>query len=203
MSSRTNSLASIATSADLDALLAWADAYSSLTLDLGAGDGRFARELARNAPERAVIAVDTCEANARRELRRMPENARFVVADAIGLPQPLLTRASLITVNFPWGSLLRALLDESHPLMATIARRSIVVRVNGGALEEAGYDVDTGKTRLLSAMRRAGADASVRTLEASDLRQVPTTWSKRLAFGRDPRAIELRGTPCPRAIAAD
>jgi hypothetical protein len=32
------------------------------------------------------------------------------------------------------------------------------------------------------------------TLTARDLKACPTTWAKRLAFGRDPRAIHLNGT---------
>lgn len=203
MSSRTNPFVSIATPSELEALLAWAGHFTGLTLDLGAGDGRFARTLAQASPERAVVAIDTCGANARSELRRAPANLRFVVADARVLPEPLSAAASEIVINFPWGSLLDELLNPTHELVASIADRPLVARVNGGALAEAGFDFEHGSRRLLESFRHAGTEAQARILNQADLRTIPCTWAKRLAFGRDPRAIELRSNPAARSLAAD
>src|SRR5687768_1618644 len=58
---------------------AWAGAYPDITIDLGAGDGRFVRHFAERHPERGAIALDLCEANLRTASRKAPGNALFVV----------------------------------------------------------------------------------------------------------------------------
>ena len=200
MSSRTHSCGSIATPDDLSALLAWAGDYPDLTLDLGAGDARYARDLAHAMPDRAVLAVDTCGTNATRQLRKAPGNLRFLVADARSLPHQLSSLDCTVVINFPWGSLLAALLRPEPDFVASLAGRPLLVRVNAGALAEAGFAFDDGVRRLVQVLDRAGANPRVRALCPDDLRNIPSTWSKRLAFGRDPRAIELRSVPPARLI---
>lgn len=181
------------TGVDLEAISAWARRYEAIVLDLGAGDGRFARALVESRPEAGVIAVDTCGENAVRELRRAPENLRFIVADALTLPDELHALASETTINFPWGSLLRAMLAGDERLYRVLGRQALTIRVNAGAIAEAGYDFDAGSAALLRAVRRATpATLRTRRLDRADLKQIPSTWAKRLAFGRDPRAIEIK-----------
>lgn len=177
---------------EFEALAGWASQFESIALDLGAGDGRFARESAIACPRTGVIAIDTCGANAGVQLRRAPANLRFIVADASTLPDEVPALADEITINFPWGSLLRALLTGDAPVLGQLAGRSFTVRVNAGAFAEAGFDFASG-VALLRARLESIADRRliVRHLERDDLRRLPTTWAKRLAFGRDPRAIEL------------
>ncbi len=175
---------------DLEEISAWARGYERVTLDLGAGDGRFARDLAGRCPAEAVIGVDTAGANLREAIRRSPENARFVVGDALALPEPLVELADRVTINFPWGSLLRALLEGDERLLPVLAGRECVIRVNAGAMAEAGYRFEDGIEALLRTLRR---DHPRRLrwheIERDDLRRIPTTWAKKLAFGRDPRAV--------------
>jgi hypothetical protein len=66
--------------------------------------------------------------------------------------------------------------------------------VNAGAFAEAGYAYDAGIEQLTSNLVTANRRVQVRHLTREDLRQVPSTWAKRLAFGRDPRAVEIRAT---------
>src|SRR6185503_7526579 len=49
------------------------------------------------------------------------ENARFILAAAESLPSALSGRASLVTVRFPWGSLLRGCLGMYGAVAAGIA----------------------------------------------------------------------------------
>ena len=81
-------------------------------------------------PDRLVIGVDAdagsmIEASRRaaRATRRggLP-NALFVVASADALPAELDGRADALTVHFPWGSLLRGLLDAEPSILAGMAR---------------------------------------------------------------------------------
>jgi 16S rRNA (adenine(1408)-N(1))-methyltransferase len=185
---------------DAAALAAWAAGLRSVTVDLGAGDGRFVRHLAQTDPAAGAIGVDLCAANLRTASRTASDNALFVVADALALPAGLSRMATRVTVNFPWGSLLRGLLD-GHPGLLTGLRSlgadhlAIELLLNADALAEAGCTFEAGADRVREMVRRAGgAVGDARLIGPADLRRRPTTWAKRLAFGRDPRAVQIEAT---------
>lgn len=179
------------------AVAAWAARYDEVIVDLGTGDGRFVEYLARRYPARGAIGVDACRENLRTSSRTAPENALFVVADALALPCGLHGVATGVTVNFPWGSFLRGLLDGHAGLLRglrAIGRggSALTIRVNGGAMAEAGWTIEEGGARIAAVLRGAGfAVGPAETMEAAQLRACPTTWAKRLAFGRDPRALRV------------
>lgn len=189
------------TTDELHALVMRLAALPEVHVDLGTGDGRFVLDAARAHPLHSVIGVDACRDNLRGASRRAPENALFLIANALDLPQEFAGLASAITVNFPWGTLLTGLLDESEdaPLWATLARlarpgATLDIRLNGGALTEAGWTLEAGAERARRLAGRAGFRMQgIRTLAAEELRAFPTTWARRLAFGRDPRALALSG----------
>jgi hypothetical protein len=167
-------------------------------LDLGAGDGRFVALMARAYPEGLAIGVDACHENLIEQSRRAPENAIFFVANASALPEDLAGIATRLTINFPWGSLLTGLLDDPAfcERIATLARpgATLDIVVNGGALAEAGWELVAGAARIRSNLRTAGfALQAPLAWGAAELRAYPTTWARRLAFGRDPRAVFLTG----------
>lgn len=194
---------------DAAEVAAWVGMHSDITIDLGAGDGRFVRSLARRRPENGAIALDLCEANLRGASRKAPGNALFVVADALSIPGELQGTASRVTVCFPWGSLLRGLVQGEPDLLAglaAIARRQATLDVvlNGGALAELSLPLEAGAERVVASLRQVGAKVGgVRFVGPEELRGYPTTWAKRLAFGRDPRAVRIgatlprRATPMP------
>ena len=190
---------------DAAAVAAWAANYREVVIDLGTGDGRFVRDVARRGPEVGAIGVDLCEANLRGISRGAPGNALFVVADALAPPAELSRLASHLTINFPWGSLLRGLLAGDDGLLTGLrslarAGAALDVRLNAGALGEAGWTLETGADRVAAALVRAGfAIVAARELPVAALREVPTTWAKRLAFGRDPRAVQLKVVHAGRA----
>lgn len=183
-------------------LAAMARDYAEVLLDLGTGDGRYVREMACAHPDWLAIGLDACREGLRDRSRTAPPggNALFVIANALALPPGLAGLATRIVINFPWGSLLRGLLDDDPALLDGLrasARPGAVLecRLNGGALAEVGRALDDGATRVQQALRAAGfapAPTGPRPLDAPALRACPTTWAKRLAFGRDPRAIYLR-----------
>lgn len=106
--------------------------------------------------------------------------------------------ASKVTINFPWGSLLTGLLDGEPMLLEGLLAiirpgAALEVRLNAGALTEAGYTLESGGARVRQALHESGFDVGdLLRLDARGLRQCPTTWAKRLAYGRDPRAVYLR-----------
>ena len=185
---------------DAAEVAAWSAGYRETTVDLGAGDGRFVRRLARQHPERGAIGVDLCEASLRAASRQATGNALFVVADALALPDELARVAARVTVNFPWGSLLGGLLSGHPGLLAGLGRHgsgpvALEITLNAGALSEAGWTLEAGSERVMTVLRDAGATVgATRVLGPGDLRRWPTTWAKRLAFGRDPRAVRIGAT---------
>lgn len=173
--------------------------YKHIFLDLGTGDGRYARTLAEKNPRWFVIGVDSCRENLREHSRAKLPNLLFVIAGAQELPRELDGLISQITINFPWGSLLESLFVNDAELMRGMksvsrAKASLEVRLNGGALAEIGKTLETGTDRVYYNLLQAGwqVDQPMK-MDASALKKFPSTWAKRLAFGRDPRAMILNG----------
>jgi 16S rRNA (adenine(1408)-N(1))-methyltransferase len=189
------------TSAEIDAARLAADVagYDDVLIDVGTGDGRYVLHVARSSPTWFTIGVDACRENLRKASRKAPDNALYVFANALALPKELGGMASKVTINFPWGSLLTGLLDGEPTLLEGLLAISrpgaaLEVGLNGGALAEAGYTLESGGARIRRVLRQGGFEVAgdPLRLDARELRRCPTTWAKRLAYGRDPRAVCLR-----------
>jgi hypothetical protein len=173
--------------------------YKRIILDLGTGDGRYARALAQAHPKWFIIGVDSCRENLREHSRAKLQNLLFVIAQAQELPRELDGLISHITINFPWASLLESLLANDSKLMhglksVSYAGALLDLRLNGGALAEAGKTLEAGTDKIYYNLLGAGwqLDHPV-MIDASALKKFPSTWAKRLAFGRDPRALMISG----------
>lgn len=173
--------------------------YDHIVLDLGTGDGRYVRHLATNHPDWFVIGVDACRENLREHSRARLPNMLFVIASAQDLPRELSGLVSHITINFPWGSLLESLLAGDARLLCGLecvsnSIASVDIRLNSGALTEAGTTLEAGAETIYGNLFRAGWRVSMPVEMGSRLlRSFPSTWAKRLAYGRDPRAVILNG----------
>lgn len=171
--------------------------YDHIELDLGTGDGRFVRSMTARHRDRFFIGLDACRENLRADSRRTPANALFVIAGAQALPVELEGLVSQVYVNFPWGSLLDSLLSDRSALMGALYSvtrpcAGMDIRLNGEALAAAGWDLEPGVDQIQSRLSAAGWRTRTRVwMDAGKLRAFPSTWSKRLAFGRDPRAVLL------------
>jgi hypothetical protein len=173
--------------------------YREVLLDIGTGDGRFVRQIAAECPACFVIGVDACRENLRANSRLAQANALYLIADARALPCALDQRATHITINFPWGSLLGGLLVSEAALLkriAAVARPGALLelRLNGGALTETGWQLAAGGEQIRHALHTAGFCMQPAVeLGPHQLRACPTTWAKRLACGRDPRGVYING----------
>ena len=173
--------------------------YNRIVLDLGTGDGRYVHYLADNFPQHFVIGVDSCRENLREYSRTKLPNALFIIANTQNLPNELSGLISHMAINFPWGSLLDSLLIGDSDLMSGLASlsrsvTSVDLRLNGGALAEAGWSLETGVKQIYNNMIHAGWQVNAPVMmNVTALRSFPSTWAKRLAFGRDPRAVSMSG----------
>jgi 16S rRNA (adenine(1408)-N(1))-methyltransferase len=200
------------TSAEIstDGLAAGVAGYDDVLIDIGTGDGRYVLHVARTSPTWFAIGVDACRDNLRKTSRKAPPNALYVIANALALPGELGGMASKITMNFPWGSLLTALLNGEPMLLEGLLAISrpgatLEVRLNAGALAEAGYVLESGGARIRQALHEGGFEVAgdLLRLDGWQLRQCPTTWAKRLTYGRDPRALFLRAVRASGAKARE
>lgn len=165
-------------------------------IDLGAGDGRFVRHMAQSRHDMIAVGIDACRDPLYAAARRAPSNAVFLVANVLALAGALDGAATLITLNFPWGSLMEGLLagDEVAECLSRTARPGarLEMKLNADAFAEEGVDLETGADQICRMLRRAGFSASRPVCwNAAELRRFPSTWAKRLAFGRDPRAVAI------------
>jgi 16S rRNA (adenine(1408)-N(1))-methyltransferase len=202
----------------------WRDAIQRdgrpVVIDLGAGDGRYAYESARSDPSSLYIAVDPDTAAlaeyafraGRKPARGGITNAIFVVAAVERLPRELEALAKRVRINFPWGSLLRALLAPEPPVLRAIAG---LLEPDGVAGVVLSYDPghDTGafagdplpaldqariETELIPAYKGAGLPiSSWRRLTQDEALAVPSSWGRRLLHAR-PREVFLIAATVPR-----
>lgn len=173
--------------------------YNRIILDLGTGDGRYVHSLAERLPDDFIIGVDACRENLVEYSRAKLPNMLFVIANAQYLPCELNGLVSHITINFPWGSLLESLLIGDGRLMCGLdsiacSSGTMDIRLNGGALSEAGWDLETGAVQIQETMRANSWQMSdLNFIKDCDLQNFPSTWSRRIVHGRDPRAVFMKG----------
>lgn len=177
-------------------------------------------------PDRLIVGVDASAAAmavASRRAAATPRrgglpNALFVVAAVEALPRELDGRADLVTVHFPWGSLLRGLLAADPAVMTGLTR----VMRPGATLSlllsstdrDRGAGIEPLHEPALRALAAAYADWGLDVTEArpatpADVAAAHSTWGKRLgAGGRRPawllRArLDLPPSPDAWTAAAD
>jgi 16S rRNA (adenine(1408)-N(1))-methyltransferase len=163
-------------------------------MDVGAGDGRFVLSRASEHPEELVLAIDAShdamrEASWRagRSARRGGQpNALFVASSLEALPPTLDGMASLVTVHFPWGTLLRAALgrdaeDASHlaRLLAQGGRLQLLLSAAAGDAARGAVEIDA--SALIAAYRRLGIGLlRCRPATKADVIEARSSWGKRL-----------------------
>jgi 16S rRNA (adenine(1408)-N(1))-methyltransferase len=178
-----------------DALRPWLAEYDDVHIDLGTGDGTYPLHLARANPDMAIVGVDTCLDNLSKAARRGLPNLRFVACDATKPPDVLHGVATSVSINFPFGSLLRALMDgdiQSRGRLLAVAGPGayIEIRVNGSAAKELGLPLDLVHERLQQVAHVVATGRASVTVEPHEtFRRLPSEWAKRLAYGRPSQIV--------------
>ena len=140
-----------------------------MVLDIGTGDGRAVVARARAEPAALVVGIDAdarsmADASrraARRADRGGAPNALFLVAAAETLPGPFAGRASLVTVTFPWGSLLGGVVGQAPPVTAGIA----------------GLMACGGRIEILASIEPTDGVAGIERLDDSDRDRIAAAWA--------------------------
>jgi 16S rRNA (adenine(1408)-N(1))-methyltransferase len=171
-------------------LLARGSDYQKVLVDIGTGDGAFVYQQAKAHPAWLVIGVDACRENLVDISRRGLPNALYLIANVEKLPPELTNLTDVITVNFPWGSLLTGLLDGGDNVLTGLSRLAragarLEMRLNGSAIAKEGYPFEA----VCTMVRRNSAAHGFRLSRAervgsATMRSFPSTWAKRLAYGK-------------------
>lgn len=153
--------------------------------------------------------VEAAKRAARKPSRGGAPNARFIVAAAEALPPELAATADLVTVQFPWGSLLRGIARGEAGIVCPLAsvlkpdaeaelRLLISVEARDLALGLAALDA-RGVDRIVRSFGEAGlVPIEVRPATRDDLTGARSTWAKRLgAASADREAWLLRLSRLP------
>lgn len=186
-----------------------------MTVDLGTGDGAFIYRSARACPERFFIGIDSNAENlveyshraTRKPAKGGAPNAIFVCANGEALPEELNGLANELSILFPWGSLLKAVVLPEPSMLAgfhRICQPNAAVRVVLGYNSECEPGLTTNlclpplsmdylNSLLETAYHPAGFALSVRHMEKVEIARIPTTWARKLAFGKDRVFFELQG----------
>ena len=178
-------------------------------IDLGTGDGRAVLAEAAGRPDTFVLGIDAdtramAEASRRAAgpaRRGGAANACFIAEGVEHLPSELAGSADIVTVRFPWGSLLSGALGVDDAVTAAIARLVAV----GGRLELTTSLIDrdrpsgSGDRKALDAadiesMTCAFAEhglevVEVRTLTLAEAAAVRSSWARRLRAGGPDRPV--------------
>lgn len=139
--------------------------------------------------------------SSRRADRRGPRNAVFYAAGAEALaPSPLAGAADLVTVTFPWGSLLRGVvgLDPAalRGVAATLAVRGRLEVLASVVATDGIEGLDCLDARAEPAIRAAWDAAGLRLIgmrpaSRMDVEAAGSSWARRLGAGR--RVWRLEG----------
>ena len=135
-------------------------------------------------------------------------NARFGVLALDDAPGALLGLADELTVILPWGTLLAAIASarpDGLQRLAAVCKPGARVRLLFGygasadATAIAAHALPESAEpafgpQLASRYRAAGFAVSARPVSVEEVRAVPSTWAKKLAFSGKPRSFwELAG----------
>ena len=171
-------------------------------MDVGAGDGGYVLHRARTEPGTFAIAIDASPdalaSGAWRAKRARIANAAFLVEGIERLPRELACFADEVTVHFPWGSLLRGLLESSGSVVGPIAGLMKVgaeLRVLTSAVDHDGFGEVTPSVITLRCATYA--EHGLHLVEAqwassAIVAESRSAWAKRLAVGRARQAVIAR-----------
>lgn len=195
--------------------IATARKYSKIHIDLGTGDGKFVYHQAKKISETFFIGVDLHPERMRDFSRKMGkkaskgggvENASFIWSSLSELPPTLTQVADSITVNFPWGSLLKgvALPDPAYlHKISSLSRENgkLQILINYSVFQSPTYAKSLGlpvvdlvyiKEKLLPAYLQCGI--RIDSYDFLKTTQNRSSWGQKLTLSGQREVLELKGT---------
>lgn len=201
----------------VEELTKYTDGFDRVEVDVGTGDGRFVYVHARKNPGIFYIGIDPVAENMFEYASKSSQkpskggltNVLYVVAAAEDLPKELSNVADKIYVTLPWGSLLEGIIKGNQIILgnlSNITKRQAEFEFcfTYDVLHEANeilkrelpiITLDYIKGDIANKYTDCGFRLEeVNLLTQRELRLYPTTWAKRLGFGKMREVFVLKGT---------
>lgn len=189
--------------------------FQSIHVDIGTGDGKYIYRQALKNPNVYFIGIDNVKKNLEkfsakilRKYRNNTSNVLFIISSLEAIPYDINNIADRITIYLPWGILLEAIvrpLEEILKYVVIIAKnRSFFefiityshiyeeneMRKRGLPNIELNYFCEGYQKKL----RSIGLVLTKISILSNDqLKQIESSWAKKLAFGRPRQFFKLEG----------
>lgn len=183
-------------------------------IDIGTGDGRFVSNAARANPNKFFIGIDanvkplqkpSIKATRKPGKGGLP-NALFVQASAESLPDELAGIATEIRIQFPWGSLLKLVIEAGPQFLSSLERIAApccsltfllsfdptrdlgeLARLKIDPAEMAGLPGSVASKYLRAGFSPIRSDR----LNVSQLRNLDSSWARRLSTSPDRYIVQI------------
>lgn len=185
-----------------------------VVVDIGTGDGRFVCNLARQNPNKFFIGIDSntraLEKISMKATRKPTKgglaNVLFLQAAVESLPEELNNIADEIHIHFPWGSLLRAVLNGDEEILRSLYRIAapeclieIIIgideerdRTEIKRLELPALSIEYLENILRPKYEAAGFEVIEKgVLNQSDWSKLETSWARKLQGNESRRVVYL------------
>ena len=200
-----------------EALREKAQGFSRVVVDLGCGDGMLPYRLAKENPDVFYIGVDAARESLRvasakadkKPSRGGCPNVVFLCANVLEPMEGLEAIADEVQWNFPWGSLMYALVgSDEQPMrnMKALAKPeadykfylNLYVFENETQRQDMGLpEVDEAyiNNTLVPAWEKLGIETkAIKFVAAEDLKDHPSTWAGRLVRRSGRNSLLMEGT---------
>lgn len=184
--------------------------FKWVELDLGTGDGRFIFKNALAYPETLFVGIDPSEKQleiySRKAVRNKLMNAMFVIGSIEHLPSELFSSANRLYITLPWGTLLETIVKPTQSKVSELAE---ILKSHGELEIVLGYspefepsetkrlnlpEIDTEliKNSIVPIFKNCGFELKkLETLNKEQLKNIETTWAKKLKFGKDRKIYRI------------
>ncbi len=179
--------------------------YKNTYIDLGTGDGRFVYKNAKRDSSSLYIGIDPSqkqlEIYAKKSNKDKLENTLFVVGSAEQVPTELYDVANVVHVNFPWGTLLKAVVEPNENLenIGKLLKRDGKIEIVFGYSKESEpseYErlqlTNLSIDKIEQAFRNSQWEVTELTeISKESAKQIESTWGKKLAFGKERPLVKM------------
>lgn len=190
--------------------------YSSVSVDIGTGDGKRLYRVAQKNPDTLFIGIDPMKdtmVEISQKANRKPNkgginNLLLVIASVERLPEELNQMADDITVYFPWGSLLECVVKPVEESMSNIVKiakdNATFTFITTYSSSYESNEIDKRQLPEISVSYFEGAYAKLMAklglvveevieMTPDDVKAVGTQWAKRLSSGRSRSYYKISG----------
>ncbi|MBN1162540.1 class I SAM-dependent methyltransferase [Patescibacteria group bacterium] len=179
--------------------------FGHVIIDLGTGDGRFVYKHALKNPQNLYIGIDPSEKQLqtykKKINRKKLKNALFFAGSLEVLPKDFNYIANELHIVLPWGSLLMYIVKPEKEM---IEKLSGLIKLGGTLVVVLGYS-DKFEPKEVARLEIPEIDETLidntislkfeefgrlelkqrSTLKLNELKEIESTWSKKLSFGKN------------------